>query len=56
MIRKLSRCMEKEFYEEFEDMEAGIDQKQALVEESRKVDEIEDLNEAVRFVNDLKKK
>ena len=48
--------MEKEFYEEFEDMEAGIDQKQALVEESRKVDEIEDLNEAVRFVNDLKKK
>ena len=36
MIRKLSRCMEKEFYEEFEDMEAGIDQKQALVEESKK--------------------
>ena len=29
--------MEKEFYEEFEDMEAGIDQKQALVEESKKV-------------------
>ena len=55
MIRKLSRCMEKEFYEEFEDMEAGIDQKQALVEESKKVDEIEDFNEAVRFVNDLKK-
>ena len=27
MIRKLSRCMEKEFYEEYEDMEAGIDQK-----------------------------
>ena len=48
--------MEKEFYEEFEDMEAGIDQKQALVEESKKVDEIEDFNEAVRFVNDLKKK
>lgn len=47
--------MEKEFYEEFEDMEAGIDQKQALVEESKKVDEIEDFNEAVRFVNDLKK-
>ena len=37
-------------------MEAGIDQKQALVEESKKVDEIEDFNEAVRFVNDLKKK
>ena len=48
--------MEKEFYEEYEDMEAGIDQKQALVEESKKVDEIEDFNEAVRFVNDLKKK
>lgn len=29
--------MEKEFYEEFEDMEAGIDQKQALVEESKKL-------------------
>ena len=48
--------MEKEFYEEFEDMQAGIDQKQALVEESKKVDEIEDFNEAVRFVNDLKEK
>ena len=48
--------MEKEFYEEFEDMEAGIDQKQALVEESKKVDEIEDFSEAVRFVNDLKKR
>ena len=48
--------MEKEFYEEYEDMEAGIDQKQALVEESKKVDEIEDFSEAVRFVNDLKKK
>lgn len=47
--------MEKEFYEEYEDMEAGIDQKQALVEESKKVDEIEDFSEAVRFVNDLKK-
>ena len=56
MIRKLSRCMEKEFYEEYEDMEAGIDQKQALVEESKKVDEIEDFSEAVRFVNDLKKR
>lgn len=48
--------MEKEFYEEYEDMEAGIDQKQALVEESKKVDEIEDFSEAVRFVNDLKKR
>ena len=48
--------MEKEFYEEFEDMEADIDKKQALVEESRKVDEIEDFNEAYRFVNDLKRK
>lgn len=48
--------MEKEFYEEFEDMEAGINQKQALVEESKKVDEIEDFSEAVRFVNDLKKR
>ena len=48
--------MEKEFYEEFEDMEAGIDQKQALVEESKKIDEIEDFSEAVRFVNDLKKR
>ena len=37
-------------------MEAGIDQKQALVEESKKVDEIEDFSEAVRFVNDLKKR
>ena len=48
--------MEKEFYEEFEDMEADIDKKQALVEESKKVDEIEDFNEAYRFVNDLKRK
>ena len=29
--------MEKEFYEEYEDMEAGIDQKQALVEESKRL-------------------
>ena len=29
--------MEKDFYEEFEDMEAGIDQKEALVEESKKL-------------------
>ena len=36
MIRKLSRLYGKRFYEEFEDMEAGIDQKEALVEESKK--------------------
>ena len=40
--------MEKEFYEEFEDMEAGIDQKQALVEESKKLDEIEDFQRKYR--------
>ena len=48
--------MEKDFYEEFEDMEANIDKKQALVEESKKVDEIEDFNEAFRFANDLKRR
>lgn len=48
--------MEKEFYEEFEDMEADIDKKKALVEESKKVDEIEDFNEAYRFANDLKRR
>ena len=36
--------------------EAGIDQKQALVEESKKLTKLKISNEAVRFVNDLKKK
>ncbi len=47
--------MEKNFYEEFEDMDANIDKKQALVEESKKVNEMEDFNEAFHFVNGLKK-
>ena len=47
--------MEKNFYEEFEDMDANIDKKQALVEESKKVNEMEDFNEAFHFVNELKK-
>lgn len=47
--------MEKEFYEEFDDMDANIDKKQALVEESKKVEEMDDFNEAFHFVNDLKK-
>lgn len=47
--------MEKDFYEEFEDMDANIDKKQALVEESKKVNEMEDFNEAFHFVNELKK-
>ena len=47
--------MEKEFYEEFEDMEAGIDQKQALVEESKKLMKLKISTKSFRFVNDLKK-
>ena len=45
--------MEKEFYEEYEDMEAGIDQKQALVEESKKVDEIEDFRDGTTDPNSI---
>lgn len=48
--------MEKEYFEEFDDMEADIEKKETLVEESRKVAEIEDFNEALQIANDLKKR
>ena len=46
----------EEMMEEFDDMDADIEAKKALIEEAKQIDESQDWNAVSRTINDLKRR